>query len=202
PATWNNEPEEVNGFEPESPPRSTTEQNVDLWPLTATRLEVTRYPFEAQLASSSGGVQCAHRPIFLGAYNLAPNKFVTACVSTGMKLNSSIKSKISPALFLAALTACQAAAPFGSQVREEVQDPVTPIIDSIQTIEDAEPMRIEAQLDRDGVMFVRGENPSLPLLRYEDGQVSLSNSCGVLLGNKLNRKIPPMYVNGQPFGFC
>ncbi|MFT7670988.1 MAG: hypothetical protein ACI8X5_003703, partial [Planctomycetota bacterium] len=43
PATWNNKPEEVNGFKPESPPRSTTEQNVDLWPLTATRLEVTRY---------------------------------------------------------------------------------------------------------------------------------------------------------------
>jgi hypothetical protein len=43
---------------------------------------------------------------------------------------------------------------------------------------------------------------SLPRLRYFDGnQVSLNDRCAVRKA-KLNPKMPPIYVNGQPVGFC
>ena len=58
------------------------------------------------------------------------------------------------------------------------------------------------RLTGDGVFYVIGEDPKLPLARYADGQLALSNSCGIRLGNKLNRRIPPIYVNGHPVGFC
>jgi|GEM_PF-2535099 len=57
-------------------------------------------------------------------------------------------------------------------------------------------------LDQDGVTYVAADQPHLPLVRYRDGQLSLSDSCAVREGNKLNRKIPPAYVNGRPIGFC
>lgn len=42
----------------------------------------------------------------------------------------------------------------------------------------------------------------LPRLRYFDGdQVSLNDRCAVRKV-KLNPKMPPIYVNGQPVGFC
>jgi len=54
--------------------------------------------------------------------------------------------------------------------------------------------------------MVMGEyiNPqdSLPHLRYFDGdQASLNDRCAVRKV-KLNPKMPPIYVNGQPIGFC
>ncbi len=58
------------------------------------------------------------------------------------------------------------------------------------------------KLSRDGVMFVVTDDPKHPRVRYADGQVSLNDSCAVLRGNKLNRRMPPAYVNGQPLGFC
>jgi len=71
------------------------------------------------------------------------------------------------------------------------------------SMEAAEPMEpMLPRLTGDGVFFVVGDDPKLPLARYSDGQVGLSNSCGIRLGNKLNRRIPPIYVNGQPVGFC
>jgi hypothetical protein len=43
---------------------------------------------------------------------------------------------------------------------------------------------------------------SLPRLRYFDGeQVSVNDRCAVRKV-KLNPKMPPIYVNGQPIGFC
>jgi hypothetical protein len=46
------------------------------------------------------------------------------------------------------------------------------------------------------------EQDSLPHLRYFEGQqVSVNNSCAVR-HTKLNPKMPPIYVNGQPVGFC
>jgi hypothetical protein len=43
---------------------------------------------------------------------------------------------------------------------------------------------------------------SLPRVRYFDGdQVSLNDRCAVRKV-KLNTKMPPVYVNGQPIGFC
>ncbi len=46
------------------------------------------------------------------------------------------------------------------------------------------------------------DQDSLPRLRYYDGeQVSLNDRCAVRKA-KLNPKMPPIYVNGQPVGFC
>jgi hypothetical protein len=46
------------------------------------------------------------------------------------------------------------------------------------------------------------DQDSLPRIRYDDGeQVSLNDRCAVRKA-KLNPKMPPIYVNGQPVGFC
>jgi hypothetical protein len=43
---------------------------------------------------------------------------------------------------------------------------------------------------------------TLPRVRYfEDGLMSLNDRCAVRKV-KLNSKMPPVYVNGQPVGFC
>ena len=57
-------------------------------------------------------------------------------------------------------------------------------------------------LDGEGVVALPSENPVRYHLRYRDGQVSLNDACVIRLENKLNPKIPPFYVNGQPIGFC
>ena len=54
--------------------------------------------------------------------------------------------------------------------------------------------------------FVLGEfvspQDSMPRVRYfEDGLVSVNDRCAVRKV-KLNVKMPPAYVNGQPIGFC
>jgi hypothetical protein len=38
-------------------------------------------------------------------------------------------------------------------------------------------------------------------IRFADGQVSLNDRCIVRKG-KLNLRMPPLYVNGRPIGFC
>ncbi|MFN8548239.1 MAG: hypothetical protein U0527_09840 [Candidatus Eisenbacteria bacterium] len=38
-------------------------------------------------------------------------------------------------------------------------------------------------------------------LRFADGTVSLNDRCPVRRGH-LNRRMPPVYVNGRPVGFC
>ncbi len=58
------------------------------------------------------------------------------------------------------------------------------------------------KLTGDGVFYVVSENPKHPLVRYSDGQLSMSDSCAIKLENKLNRRIPPAHVNGLPIGFC
>jgi hypothetical protein len=57
-------------------------------------------------------------------------------------------------------------------------------------------------LSDDGVVAVASGDPTHPRLRYVDGQVSQNMSCAIRLENKLNPKIPPVYINGQPIGFC
>lgn len=42
---------------------------------------------------------------------------------------------------------------------------------------------------------------SLPRIRFADGLVSLNDRCPVRKA-KLNLKMPPVYVNGRPVGFC
>lgn len=40
-----------------------------------------------------------------------------------------------------------------------------------------------------------------PHLRYPDGQVSLNDRC-MVRAVKLNPRMPAIYVNGRPVGFC
>lgn len=63
-------------------------------------------------------------------------------------------------------------------------------------------MPMTRPLSDDGIFFVESGDPKYPRVRYLDGQVSQNQSCAIRLDNKLNRKIPPIYVNGQPIGFC
>lgn len=49
--------------------------------------------------------------------------------------------------------------------------------------------------------FVEAQD-SFPHIRYFDGaQVSINDRCPVRK-TKLNPKMPPVYVNGEPVGFC
>jgi hypothetical protein len=57
-------------------------------------------------------------------------------------------------------------------------------------------------LSEDGNAYVLGADPAHPRVRYLDGQLSLNETCAIRVENKLSRKIPPVYVNGQPIGFC
>ena len=64
----------------------------------------------------------------------------------------------------------------------------------------------EAQKTPEKDYMVMGElvspEDSMPRVRYfDDGQVSLNDRCAVRKV-KLNPKMPPVYVNGQPIGFC
>lgn len=58
------------------------------------------------------------------------------------------------------------------------------------------------QLTGDGVFALASADPMHPRLRFGDGQISMNASCMIKLGNKLNPKIPPFYLNGTPVGFC
>jgi len=42
---------------------------------------------------------------------------------------------------------------------------------------------------------------TFPKLRFADGMVSANDRCPVT-GRKLSPLFPPVYVNGQPIGFC
>ena len=57
-------------------------------------------------------------------------------------------------------------------------------------------------LDGAGVFPVSGDDVTRPRLRYADGQVSLNDTCAIRMDKTLNPKIPPVYINGQPVGFC
>ncbi len=49
--------------------------------------------------------------------------------------------------------------------------------------------------------YVPGVEEKYPRLRYADGQISLNDRCPVR-HVKLNPKMPPVYLNGKPIGFC
>ena len=59
-----------------------------------------------------------------------------------------------------------------------------------------------ARLARGDAVYLETIDVAHPRLRYADGQVSRNDSCIVRVGNKLNHRIPPLYVNGAPVGFC
>lgn len=49
--------------------------------------------------------------------------------------------------------------------------------------------------------YVPTKDPGHPKVKYGDSLVSLNDGC-VVTGNKLNLVVRPVYVNGQPIGFC
>ena len=49
--------------------------------------------------------------------------------------------------------------------------------------------------------YVPTGDPEHPRLKYADSLESLNDRC-IVRGNKLNPKMRPVYVNGQPIGFC
>jgi len=40
-----------------------------------------------------------------------------------------------------------------------------------------------------------------PRVQYKDGSISLNDRCAVRM-TRLSRSMRPVYVNGQPIGFC
>jgi hypothetical protein len=110
------------------------------------------------------------------------------------------------ALALAALGAC-ASAPI-----EATPLPPGPVEPPSQAPEPApapepEPMdtmpAMRAKLPVDsGAFYVPTSDALHPRVHYVDGQDSLNDSCIVLAGNKLSRRVPPAFVNGRPIGFC
>lgn len=49
--------------------------------------------------------------------------------------------------------------------------------------------------------YVAMPDSAHPRLRYADSLTSLNDRCAVSHA-KLNPKVRPVYVNGQPIGFC
>lgn len=88
--------------------------------------------------------------------------------------------------------ACLAAPPRSAQPMESPPGSDAPVLDG----------RPPRPLVEDGAFYVLGEDPVHPRVRTLEGQLSLNDSCMIRLGNKLSRRVPPMYVNGQPLGFC
>lgn len=100
------------------------------------------------------------------------------------------------AFALATLAAC--AAPVAEPALLEVPAPLS------KPESELEPQAAIAPcvLDGAGVFYVAGEDPARPRVRYADGQVGPGDRCAIRTANKLNRRIPPVYVNGRPIGFC
>jgi hypothetical protein len=51
-----------------------------------------------------------------------------------------------------------------------------------------------------GPVLIDPDSP-FPKIRFEDGLVSVNDRCPVTK-RKLSVHFPPVYVNGQPIGFC
>ena len=51
-----------------------------------------------------------------------------------------------------------------------------------------------------GPVFIDPDSP-FPKIRFADGLVSVNDKCPVTK-KKLSVHFPPVYVNGQPIGFC
>jgi hypothetical protein len=49
--------------------------------------------------------------------------------------------------------------------------------------------------------FVPTADPAHPRLKFADSLESLNDRC-MVRGSRLNARIAPQYVNGQPLGFC
>jgi hypothetical protein len=100
---------------------------------------------------------------------------------------------------LPALTACTARGAAAEELPPLACEPEA-AAPSVVALPDA--MRPPRPLDDDGIFYVLGPDPAHPRVRYLDGQLAESESCAVQLGKKLSRRVPPVYVNGRPIGFC
>ena len=49
--------------------------------------------------------------------------------------------------------------------------------------------------------YVPGTDRAFPRIRYADSLDSRNDRC-IVAGNRLNLRVRPVYVNGQPIGFC
>jgi len=58
----------------------------------------------------------------------------------------------------------------------------------------------ELVLDTLPVVYTDPE-AEFPRIRYGDGLVSVNDRC-IVRKVKLNLRMPPVYVNGRPVGFC
>ncbi len=59
----------------------------------------------------------------------------------------------------------------------------------------------KAALVKDTGTVAYADSSEFPRLIFADGQTSMNDRCMVRMA-KLNRKMPPIYVNGRPVGFC
>jgi len=80
--------------------------------------------------------------------------------------------------------------------------PELALADAPLASDEAAPVRPPRPLEDEGAFYVLGADPRFPRVRYRDGQVSLNASCAIRVENPLGRRIPPVYVNGRPIGFC
>ncbi len=125
-----------------------------------------------------------------------------------MKINDPLKLLLGSLVMSCVASSCGSASGTENQVVSSAEPAVLPAPEEDTTSPDdeaemvMEDKRAKRELTRDGSMYVRSETAQLPLVRFPDGQVSNSDSCAVRVGNKLNRRVPPAYVNGQPVGFC
>jgi hypothetical protein len=49
--------------------------------------------------------------------------------------------------------------------------------------------------------FIATADTAHPLVRYADSTVSVNDRC-IVRQTKLGHRVPPVYVNGLPIGFC
>ena len=63
------------------------------------------------------------------------------------------------------------------------------------------PLAGDDAMRSDGMAVYVNPQDSLPRLRFSDGLISLNDRCMVRKA-KLNRRLPPIYVSGEPVGFC
>jgi hypothetical protein len=52
-----------------------------------------------------------------------------------------------------------------------------------------------------GDRYVPTADPAFPRIKFADSLVSLNDRC-VVSRTKLNPRVRPVYVSGQPVGFC
>lgn len=103
------------------------------------------------------------------------------------------------AVSLALLASCASAPP--ELVPSSPPLPATPVVVEPEPMAAMPPFRARLPVDS-GAFYVPTSDPLHPRVHYAEGQDSLNDSCIVLTGNKLSRRVPPAFVNGRPIGFC